>query len=62
MGGGKGGDVVNPKVLSVGEKERLMRAWAKAFADVIGPKKDVPAPDVNTTSAEMDWIADEFLI
>ncbi|MEK7094678.1 MAG: Glu/Leu/Phe/Val dehydrogenase [Patescibacteria group bacterium] len=60
MGGGKGGVVVNPKELSVGEKERLARAWAKAFADIIGPKKDVPAPDVNTTSAEMDWIEDEF--
>lgn len=60
MGGGKGGITVDPKTLSVGELERLTRGWAKALADVIGPEKDVPAPDVNTTPREMDWIADEF--
>lgn len=60
MGGGKGGITVDPKALSVGELERLTRGWAKAMADVIGPEKDVPAPDVNTTPREMDWIADEF--
>ncbi|MFH1089651.1 MAG: Glu/Leu/Phe/Val dehydrogenase [Candidatus Uhrbacteria bacterium] len=60
MGGGKGGITVDPKTLSVGELERLTRGWAKAMADVIGPEKDVPAPDVNTTPREMDWIADEY--
>lgn len=60
MGGGKGGVTVNPKELSEGEKERLTRGWARAFRDVIGPEQDVPAPDVNTRPAEMDWIADEY--
>jgi len=60
MGGGKGGITVDPKTLSVGELERLTRGWTKAMAEVIGPEKDVPAPDVNTTPREMDWIADEF--
>ncbi|MFH1253626.1 MAG: Glu/Leu/Phe/Val dehydrogenase [Candidatus Uhrbacteria bacterium] len=60
MGGGKGGITVDPKTLSVGELERLTRGWAKAMADVIGPEKDVPAPDVNTSPREMDWIVDEF--
>jgi glutamate dehydrogenase/leucine dehydrogenase len=60
MGGGKGGVTVDPKVLSVGERERLNRAWTVAFRSDIGPEKDVPAPDVNTGSADMDVIAEEF--
>ena len=48
-GGGKGGVTVNPSELSKGELERLTRAYTKMIAPVIGPKKDVPAPDVNTT-------------
>ncbi len=60
MGGGKGGVTVNPKELSVGELERLTRGWARMMKPVIGPEVDVPAPDVNTTPREMDWIADEF--
>ncbi|MBU1705315.1 Glu/Leu/Phe/Val dehydrogenase [Patescibacteria group bacterium] len=60
MGGGKGGITVNPKELSVGELERLSRAWTQAFAEFIGPQKDVPAPDVNTTPQIMAWIADEY--
>lgn len=60
MGGGKGGITVNPKQLSKSELERLSRAWARAFADVIGPHKDVPAPDVNTTPEIMDWMVDEY--
>lgn len=60
MGGGKGGITVDPKTLSVGELERLTRGWARAMADVIGPEKDVPAPDVNTSPREMDWIVDEY--
>ncbi|MFA7685472.1 MAG: Glu/Leu/Phe/Val dehydrogenase [Candidatus Gracilibacteria bacterium] len=61
LGGGKGGIVVNPKELSVGELERLTRGYIRAIADVIGPTKDVPAPDVNTTPQIMDWIVDEYL-
>ena len=59
MGGGKGGITVDPKQLSKGELERISRAWARAFADVIGPHKDVPAPDVNTTPEIMDWRTEE---
>ncbi|MEK7588809.1 MAG: Glu/Leu/Phe/Val dehydrogenase [Patescibacteria group bacterium] len=60
MGGGKGGVTVNPKDLSKGELERLSRGWVMRLSDVIGPKKDVPAPDVNTTPEIMMWMADEF--
>src|SRR5205823_8095968 len=49
MGGGKGGITVDPKKLSKGELEKLSRGWARGMADILGPKKDVPAPDVNTT-------------
>lgn len=60
MGGGKGGVTVDPKHLSVGERERLNRAWTATFRADIGPEIDVPAPDVNTGSADMDVIAEEF--
>ena len=60
MGGGKGGITVDPKVLSKGELERLSRGWVRGLSDILGPKKDVPAPDVNTTPEIMDWMADEF--
>ncbi len=60
MGGGKGGITVNPKELSVGELERLTRAFTRALAPNIGPKVDVPAPDVYTTSQIMEWIVDEY--
>ncbi|MFA5931961.1 MAG: Glu/Leu/Phe/Val dehydrogenase [Candidatus Paceibacterota bacterium] len=60
MGGGKGGITVDPKSLSKGELERLSRGWVKRLADILGPNKDVPAPDVNTTPEIMDWMADEF--
>lgn len=60
LGGGKGGVVVNPKELSIGELERLTRSYARAIAPYIGPETDVPAPDVNTTSQIMAWFADEY--
>jgi glutamate dehydrogenase/leucine dehydrogenase len=60
MGGGKGGITVDPKTLSKGELERLSRGWVRGLADILGPKKDVPAPDVNTTPEIMAWMADEF--
>jgi glutamate dehydrogenase/leucine dehydrogenase len=60
MGGGKGGITVDPKTLSKGELERLSRGWVRALADVLGPRKDVPAPDVNTTPEIMAWMSDEF--
>lgn len=60
LGGGKGAVKVDPKALSKGELERLSRAWARAFYDVIGPEKDVPAPDVNTNAEIMAWMTDEY--
>src|SRR5258708_1534763 len=59
-GGGKGGVIVNPKELSVGELERLSRGYALAIADIIGEDKDVPAPDVNTDGQIMAWMLDEY--
>jgi glutamate dehydrogenase/leucine dehydrogenase len=59
-GGGKGGVAVNPKELSKDELERLTRGFTRAIADGIGPDKDIPAPDVNTTPAIMDILADEY--
>ena len=60
LGGGKGGVVVDPKKLSVKEIEKLTRAFAKALTPHIGPDKDIPAPDINTSSREMGWILDEY--
>lgn len=60
MGGGKGGVTVNPKELSKRELESLSRGWMRRMADVVGPQRDVPAPDVNTTPEIMAWMADEF--
>ena len=60
MGGGKGGITVDPKKLSKGELERLSRGWVQKLSDILGPHKDVPAPDVNTTPEIMAWMADEF--
>ncbi|MBT4209692.1 MAG: Glu/Leu/Phe/Val dehydrogenase [Candidatus Komeilibacteria bacterium] len=60
MGGGKGGVIVDPKSLSEAELEKLSRAWVRAFREVIGPAKDIPAPDVYTTPQIMAWMADEF--
>ncbi len=62
LGGGKGGVYVNPKTekLSEGELERLTRGFAYKIFEVIGPGKDVPAPDVYTTGKEMTQIMDTF--
>jgi len=60
MGGGKGGVSVDPKKLSESELEKLSRGWVDKMAEHIGPKKDVPAPDVNTTPQIMSWMSDEF--
>ncbi|MBP1764592.1 MAG: glutamate dehydrogenase [Firmicutes bacterium] len=59
-GGGKGGIRVDPRKLSVGELERMTRAYINLIAPVIGPAKDIPAPDVYTTPQIMGWIMDEF--
>lgn len=61
LGGGKGGIIVDPKQLSVGELERLSRAWVRAFFEFIGEEKDIPAPDVNTNPQIMSWMVDEYI-
>ncbi|HEY3315607.1 MAG TPA: Glu/Leu/Phe/Val dehydrogenase [Bacillota bacterium] len=59
-GGGKGGIRVNPKELSQRELERLSRGWVDKVAPLIGPERDVPAPDVYTNPQIMAWMVDEF--
>lgn len=60
LGGGKGGVIVNPKELSVGELERLSRGYIRAISPIIGDSVDVPAPDVNTDPRIMGWMLDEY--
>ncbi len=60
LGGGKGGIICNPKQLSSSELERLSRAYVRALAPVVGPERDVPAPDVYTTPQIMAWMMDEY--
>lgn len=60
FGGGKGGLQIDPKNLSKIELERLTREFTRKLAPNIGEQIDVPAPDVNTNSMIMDWIADEY--
>lgn len=60
FGGSKGGIEVNPKELSKRELERLTREFTRKMGDFIGPKLDVPAPDVNTGEQEMGWVVDEY--
>jgi glutamate dehydrogenase/leucine dehydrogenase len=60
MGGGKGGITVDPHSLSLRELEALTRSYTERIWRVIGPLVDIPAPDVNTDSRIMDWLADEY--
>jgi len=59
-GGAKGGIICDPKKMSVGEIERMTRRYAAEISIIIGPTKDIPAPDVNTGGREMAWIMDTF--
>lgn len=59
-GGGKGGIIVNPKLLSTHERERLSRGYVRAIHPFLGPDKDIPAPDVNTDARVMAWMSDEY--
>jgi len=59
-GGGKGAIRVDPRELSRTELERLSRAYVQAFANIIGPDRDIPAPDVYTNAMIMGWMADEY--
>ncbi len=59
-GGGKGAVQVDARTLSKAELERLSRSYIQAFARIIGPDRDIPAPDVYTNSMIMGWMADEY--
>ncbi|KAA9354128.1 Glu/Leu/Phe/Val dehydrogenase [Larkinella humicola] len=59
-GGAKGGIACNPREMSAGEIERLMRAYTVAMLDVFGPDRDIPAPDMGTGPREMAWLMDEY--
>ncbi|MDY6776888.1 MAG: Glu/Leu/Phe/Val dehydrogenase [Candidatus Nanohaloarchaea archaeon] len=59
-GGAKGGIAVDPSELSRSERERLSRAYIRAYHEHIGPEKDVPAPDMNTDAETMAWMRDEY--
>jgi glutamate dehydrogenase (NAD(P)+) len=60
-GGGKGGIKLDPSLYSAGELERITRRFTFALADNIGPEHDIPAPDVNTSSQTMAWMADTYM-
>lgn len=60
LGGAKGGVTFDPKKYSVEDTDKVARAWARAFAEDIGPLKDVPAPDVYTTARTMLCMLDEY--
>jgi len=60
LGGGKGGVAVDPASLSAGEQERLCRGYIGQIWKNIGPRQDVPAPDVGTNPQMMGWMVDEY--
>ena len=60
FGGGKGGVTCDPSTLSSNELERITRRYAAELVEVVGPDKDVPAPDVNTTPQVMAWFMDTY--
>ncbi len=59
-GGAKGGIAVDPKLLSLAERERMTRRYAAELVPLIGPEKDIPAPDVGTDEQTMAWIMDTY--
>ena len=60
FGGGKGGVICDPRNMSTGELERLTRRYTVAIMDILGPDRDVPAPDMNTGEQTMAWIMDTY--
>jgi len=60
LGGGKGGVAVDPATLSVSEQEKLCRGWIDQIWRNIGPRQDVPAPDVGSNPRMMGWMMDEY--
>ncbi|HUC92371.1 MAG TPA: Glu/Leu/Phe/Val dehydrogenase [Paenibacillus sp.] len=59
-GGGKGGVICDPRRMSFRELERLSRGYVRAISQIVGPTKDIPAPDVMTNSQIMAWMMDEY--
>ncbi|WP_423802608.1 Glu/Leu/Phe/Val family dehydrogenase [Neobacillus sp. SAB-20_R2A] len=59
-GGGKGGIICDPRKMSFRELERLSRGYVRAISQIVGPTKDIPAPDVYTNSQIMAWMMDEY--
>mgnify|MGYP000049950671 CR=1 FL=1 len=60
FGGAKGGIVVDPATLSPGEKEQLTRRFAEELRDIVGPTKDIPAPDMGTDAQTVAWFMDAY--
>jgi glutamate dehydrogenase len=60
FGGGKGGIICNPRTMSMGEIERLSRGYVRAISQIVGPTKDILAPDMYTNSQIMSWMYDEY--
>jgi glutamate dehydrogenase len=60
LGGGKGGIIVDPSKLTPNEKEHLCRGWVQQMVKNLGPRQDIPAPDVGTTPQMMGWMMDEY--
>ncbi|PEC51903.1 Glu/Leu/Phe/Val dehydrogenase [Bacillus sp. AFS096315] len=59
-GGGKGGIICDPRKMSIYELERLSRGYVRAISQIVGPTKDIPAPDVYTNPQIMAWMMDEY--
>lgn len=59
-GGGKGGIECDPRTMSAAELERLSRGYVRAISQIVGPTKDIPAPDVYTNAQMMAWMMDEY--
>src|SRR5699024_9056557 len=59
-GGGKGGIICDPREMSFRELEGLSRGYVRAISQIVGPTKDIPAPDVFTNSQIMAWMMDEY--
>lgn len=60
FGGGKGGVAINPREFSVRELHAISEKYVRYFNSIIGPDKDIPAPDVGTSEREMDWMMAEY--
>ncbi|WP_255259785.1 Glu/Leu/Phe/Val dehydrogenase [Lentibacillus sp. CBA3610] len=60
FGGGKGGVIIDPREYSVKELNLICRKYVQYFSEILGPDKDIPAPDVGTGDREMDWMMGEY--